>query len=90
VAGCRGVVALDSAISAEEARGGSESELQERTRSAAANAPVSIQVSDGIAILRGQVESPAALDTVIAAIERVPGIKGIRSDVTFSGQAFGA
>src|SRR5207248_9515508 len=84
VASCPGVVALDNALSVEDAHGSSDAELQDQASAALAGVtmPVSLQVSNGIAILRGEVESPSVLDAAVAAIERVPGIKGIRSDVT--------
>jgi osmotically-inducible protein OsmY len=43
-----------------------------------------VDVSDGVAVLRGEVERPAMIDEAMRAIERVPGLKELRSEATFT------
>lgn len=81
-----GVRAVENLMAVESAQPPSDRELQETAR-AATDSNVEVEVADGVAILRGEVERPEELDTVIHALEQVPGLKELRSEVTFTTRA---
>lgn len=77
---------VDNLLSVESPQSRTDGELREQARAAAASvdARVDVEVEDGIAVLRGEVERPELLDEVIRAVERVPGLRELRSEVTFT------
>ena len=86
IAQVRGVQAVDNLIAVDTPLGVTDAHLQEQAQSAAGavDGRISVQVSNGLAILRGSVDDPAVLDRVTAAVERIPGIGGVRSDVVLT------
>ncbi|MGV3723585.1 MAG: BON domain-containing protein [Actinomycetota bacterium] len=83
-AGLPGVSAVDNLVAVESPHTPTDLKLREAARAAGASVDsrVEVDVQDGVAILRGEVEHPAMADEVIHAVERVPGVKGPRSEVT--------
>ena len=83
VAQIPGVTAVDTLLAVEAPQRATDAELQEAAQTAAAGADprIAVQVADGVAILRGEVDDPRALDAVVEAVEQVPGIKDLRRDV---------
>lgn len=81
-----GVNAVDNLLAVESSHTPTDLELRESARAAGASADprIEVEVEDGVAILRGEVEHPAMADEVIHAVERVPGIKELRTEVTFT------
>jgi len=81
-----GVRAVDNLLAVESPQAPTDEELQEEARAAAASVDprVEVVVADGVAILRGEVEHPKTVDDVIDAVEQVPGLKELRSEVTFT------
>lgn len=83
------VRASDSLLLVEVTHLPSQEELREEAQTAVASvtSPLEVEVADGTAILRGSVPQPELLDQAILAVEQVPGLKDLRSEVTFTSLA---
>jgi osmotically-inducible protein OsmY len=87
-----GVSAVDSALAVELPRAASDADLERAAQSAVGTLDprVQVQVADGVAILRGELDRSADLDRIVAAVEQIPGIKDLRPQVTFRAHLNGA
>lgn len=81
-----GTVAVDSLLAVESPAPPTDAQLQQVVEAAlaAVDPRLEAEVADGVAVLRGRVESSKLLDPAVDALERVPGLKALRSEVLFT------
>lgn len=81
-----GVRAVENLLAVESAHPLADAELQEQASAAAARVEprLEVEVEDGVVVLRGELENPDRMDAVVHAVERVPGLKELHTEVTFT------
>lgn len=91
VSGTPGVRAVENLLAVESPHPQTDAALQDQVGEGVGRIEprLAVEVSDGVAVLRGELDTPDRMDAVVHAVERVPGIKELHTEVTFTTTAAG-